>query len=104
MARAAMTRPECFRIPPDVEFQRWQGDDDWVIYHTGTGETLRVSEMSLAILDVIAQHASLDAAGLLKALTTLFDEPPDAGELRAGMDEHMRLLLSHECVERCPCA
>lgn len=104
MADAAVIQMECLRIPPDVQFLRWPGDGDWVIYHTGTGETLRVSEMSLAILDAIARHTSLDAAGLLKALTTQFDEPPEAGELRASLDDHMRLLLSHECVERCPCA
>jgi PqqD family protein of HPr-rel-A system len=101
---AGADRPDCYAIPPGVEYLRWPGDSDWVIYHTGTGETLRVSDLALAILDAVARRPALNREGLITALTTLFDEPPEAGELRASLDEHLRLLLSHECIEVRPCA
>lgn len=94
---------EGYGIPLGVEFLRWSGGEDWVIYHAGTGETLRVSDLALAILDLLAQRV-LDREALLSALAGLFDEPPEPGELAAGLDEHLRLLLAHECIEIRPCA
>ncbi len=90
-------------IPSGVEFLRWSGDGDWVIYHTGTGETLRVSDLALAILDHIERQPAVGRDRLMRALAALFDEVPEPGELAARVDECVRLLLSHECIERCPC-
>jgi PqqD family protein of HPr-rel-A system len=94
---------EGYGIPPGVEFLRWSGGEDWVIYHTGTGETLRVSDLALAILDHLADRV-LDREALLSALADLFDESPEPAELAAGVDDHLRLLLAHECIEVRPCA
>ena len=94
----------CFRLPPGVDFQRWAGDGDWVLYHSGTGETMRISDLAMAILDLIAQHDTMDRQEIIRKLTRLFDDPPGEEDLRGAVDEHLRLLLSHECIEPVACA
>ena len=58
-ATSALNLPEdhAYRIPDGVEFPRWDGGDEWVVYHSGTGETLRLSDAAVAILDLLQQTA-----------------------------------------------
>lgn len=104
MAGTAVNSKTCFRIPAGVDFLRWAGEEDWVLYHTGTGETLRLSDLALAILDLLGHRAALDRDELACGLAALFDEPLEDAELQAGLEEHMRLLLAHECIEPVSCA
>jgi PqqD family protein of HPr-rel-A system len=103
MARAAMTATECFRLPPDVDFHRWQGGDEWVIYHSGTGETLRLSDAALAVLDLLAESDPLEQAAIEQRLNTMMDVPLSEQELHAAVNGLLRILHNHECIERVPC-
>ena len=98
-----MTRPECFRIPPDVEFQRWQGEDEWVAYHSGTGETLRLSDAAIAVLDLLGQSDQLDKPAMERSLNALMDTPLPFEEMQNALNELLRVLLAHECIEPMPC-
>jgi hypothetical protein len=103
MAGADVTRPECFRIPTGVEFQRWQGDGEWVIYHAGTGETMRLSEAALAVLDLLAESDRLDKSAIEQGLHSMMDTPIVVQEMQAAVNELLRVLLNHECIERVSC-
>lgn len=103
MAGLDVIRPECFRIPPGVEFQRWQGDGEWVIYHAGTGETMRLSEAALAVLDLLAESDRLEKSAIEQALNTMMDTPIPATEMQAAASELLRVLLNHECIELVSC-
>jgi len=97
-----------YRVPPGVEFLRWReggadGLGEWVVYHSGTGETLRLSEAALALLDGLIHGTPLDQAGLTALLANLLDESMPAEELRAVVDDLLRALLRHECIEALPC-
>lgn len=102
---------DCFRIPPGVVFARWtwtapeQGPDaaEWVVYHSGTGETLRLSPAAVAVLDHLEQSPNQDAAALSAYLNTLLDIPLPAEEIRGFLEGVLGQLLAHECVERRPC-
>ncbi len=98
-----MADKDCYRIPVGVCFERWAGDGEWVIYHSGTGETLRISEAALAILDLLEQSERLDSGGLDKALSGMLDEPSTPDEMQTPREELLRVLLGHECVERVAC-
>ncbi len=103
MAGVTVTRPECFRIPHGVEFQRWQGEDEWVIYHSGTGETMRLSEAAIAVLELLGESDGLDESALETALSAMMDAPLPTHEIHAALHELLRVLLSHECIEQAPC-
>ena len=103
MAGAPINSPKCFRLPPGVDFQRWQGDDEWVIYHSGTGETIRLSDAALAILDLLAEPGHLDQTAIERALHSMMDDPPDEQEMHAAVTEVLRVLLKHECIEQVSC-
>jgi hypothetical protein len=103
MAEADVTGPECFRIPPGVEFERWQGDGEWVIYHGGTGETMRLSDAALAVLDLLAESHRLDKSAIEQALNAMMDAPITAQEMQAAVDELLRVLLIQECIELVLC-
>ena len=103
MAGTSITSPGCFRLPPDVEFQRWEGGDEWVIYHSGTGETIRLSDAALAILDLLAEPGHLDQTAIERALHAMMDDPLDEQEMHAAVTELLRVLLKHECIEQVSC-
>lgn len=94
---------ECFRIPPGVEFQRWQGEDEWVVYHSGTGETLRLSDAAIAVLDILGESAQLDKSTLERELNGMMDVPLPPEEMQTALNELLRMLLAHECIEHAPC-
>lgn len=96
-------KPARLRIPPGVQFERWQGGDEWVVYHAGTGETLRLSDAAVAVLDLLEQAGRLDEAALASALNALMDVPLPEAEIRAALDGLVSQLLSHECIERLAC-
>lgn len=103
MAGANLTPPECFRLPPGVEFQRWQGEAEWVVYHAGTGETMRLSDAAVAVLDLLAPVEGMGRDALEAGLNAMMDAPLPEAEMQAALGELLRILLSHECVERVPC-
>lgn len=97
-----------YRIPPGVTFQRWceggsQGADEWVVYHDGTGQTLRLSEAALAILDALLASGPQDRASIALTLAGLLDAPAGPEELDTALDLLLRGLLEHECIEAVPC-
>jgi hypothetical protein len=104
-----MNREPAYRTPPGVQFLRWReggaaGTGEWVVYHAGTGETLRLSEAALALLDDLSDGQPRGRAQLTATLQALLDEPVPADELDAAVDELLRALLRHECIEEWPCA
>jgi len=103
MAGASINSPKCLSLPPDVDFQRWQGGDEWVIYHSGTGETIRLSDAALAILDLLAAQGHLDQTAIERALSSMMDDPLDEQEMHAAVTELLRVLLKHECIEQVSC-
>jgi hypothetical protein len=103
MAGNSINSPGCFRLPPDVEFQRWQGGDEWVLYHSGTGETIRLSDAGLAILDLLAEPDHLDQTAIERALHAMMDDPLAEQEMHAAVTELLRVLLKHECIEQVSC-
>jgi hypothetical protein len=103
-----MSGGPAYRIPPGVEFLRWReggpaGTGEWVVYHSGTGETLRLSEPALTLLDTLLDGRPRDGAQLATTLTDLIDGPVPAEELAAALDGLLRALLRHECIEALPC-
>jgi len=97
-----------YRVPPGVEFMRWReggghGTGEWVVHHSGTGETLRLSEAALALLGALIEGPGQDRAGLAAALAGLLDESMPSEELSAVVDDLLRALLRHECIEVLPC-
>lgn len=99
-----MTTPACHRIPPGVEFQRWHGGDEWVLYHSGTGETLRLSEAAVAVIDLLEQAGPMERDALADALNALMDTPLPPAEISVALGDLLRILISHECVEPVACA
>ena len=93
-----------YRLPPGVNFQRWHEGppaDEWVVYHDGTGQTLRLSEAALAILDALMAAGPLDRAAIAAALADQLDVPADDDELQAALSGLIDGLLKHECIEPC---
>jgi len=99
-----MTSPARYRIPPSVEFQRWHGGEEWVLYHSGTGETMRLSNAALAILDLLLQTGTMDQAALAAALNAMMETPLSPEEISGALAEMLRVLLNHECVEQVACS
>lgn len=100
----AVTQATRYRIPPGVGFQRWHegpAPEEWVVYHDGTGQTLRLSESALAILDALLASGSLDLAGIAAALAERLDTPVGDAELQAALQGLIDALLKHECIEPC---
>lgn len=93
-----------YRLPAGVRFQRWRGEEDWVLYHSGTGETMRLSEAAVAVLDILAQAPDQDRRALGAALNALMDAPLTEVELDAALEGLLRELLNHECIESPACA
>ncbi len=93
----------CYRVPEGVEFQRWHSGGEWVVYHSGTGETLRLSEAALALLDTLLASGSLDRERLASALGGMLDAVAEPEELATATDALLRGLLDHECIEPVPC-
>lgn len=94
----------CYRIPAGVEFLRWNGGEEWVVYHPGTGETLRLSEGAVLILDLLKEAKSpLAADALTHALAGMMDDPPAAEVLAEATGKLVAMLLRHECIERAAC-
>ena len=98
-----MTESACYCIPRDVVFQRWTGGDEFVLYHPGTGETLRLSDPAVAILDLLEQTSPMNAEALTCALADMMDDPPAPEVLADAVDSLLGVLLRHECIERVAC-
>ena len=93
-----------YRIPVGVEFRRWDGGDDWVVYHCGSGEPLRLSEGAIAILDILAREGPKDSRALAAALAALMDDPPALESVGEAAVDLLSVLLKHECIETVRCA
>ena len=98
-----MTPLACLRIPPGVQFERWQGETEWVLYHSGTGATVRLSDAAVAVLDLLEHAGVMDEASLVRGLNALMDNPLPEAEMGAALAGLLSDLLSHECIERVPC-
>ena len=94
----------CFRIPPGVVFERWHHQDEWVLYHSGTGETLRLSEAAVAILDQLSAGREMDRNALANGLNNLMDTPLELDEMSSILEGLIQELLRHECIEAQQCA
>lgn len=91
----------CYRLPPGVRLQRWregQASDEWVVYHDGTGQTLRLSAAAMVLLDVLAAGA-LDRRALGQALAGTFDPAPAPAEIDTALAELLDGLGKHELIE-----
>lgn len=97
-----MSEQECICIPPGVEFERWHSDE-WVIYHSGTGETMRLSDAAVALLDLLAESGPLDRVVMTDALNDMMDVPLAQAEMASLLDGLLRDLIAHECVELVSC-
>jgi hypothetical protein len=99
------TAPECcYRIPEGVEFLRWHGGEEWVVYHSGTGETLRLSDGAVAIIDLLAiRRAPLAQIDIVRELAAMMEEPAEESTMIPAVSELLRLLITHECVDPVPC-
>jgi PqqD family protein of HPr-rel-A system len=93
-----MSEQECIRIPPGVKFERWHSDE-WVIYHSGTGETMRLSDAAVALLDMLAESGPQDRSAVARALNDMMEVPLADAEIASVVDRLLRDLLAHECVE-----
>jgi hypothetical protein len=94
----------CYRIPEGVEFLRWKGGEEWVVYHSGTGETLRLSDGAVAIIDLLAtRQAPLSRIDIVRELVAMMDEPAEESTVIPAVSELLRVLISHECVDGVPC-
>ena len=98
------SKPACYRIPSGVVFQRWAGEREFVVYHSGTGETLRLSEGAVAILDLLEGTTAMSAETIADALRDMIDDPPAPDVLRASLETLLGVLLRHECIERVACS
>lgn len=103
MAGIAMSIAACLRIPPDVEFERWEGGGEWVLYHSGTGETIRLSDAALALLDLLVESGPLDRPAMARALNAMMDAPLADAEMVTALEGLLGELLAHECVEPVSC-
>lgn len=93
-----------YRIPDHVEFLRWDGGDEWVVYHSGTGETLRLSDGAVAILDLLQHSGPLGPTALAQALTGMMEVAPAVENVAEATAALVRALMQHECIEQVPCA
>jgi PqqD family protein of HPr-rel-A system len=93
----------CFRIPAGVVFERWHHQDEWVLYHSGTGETLRLAEAAVALLDMLSAGRELDRNALANGLNDLMDTPLEPDEMSPILEGLIQELLRHECIEAHPC-
>ncbi|MBK6277801.1 MAG: hypothetical protein IPF57_06510 [Gammaproteobacteria bacterium] len=103
MPAIRIAEQDSYRIPDGVEFQRWDGGEEWVVYHSGTGETLRLSDGALAILDLLAEKGCLDSESLTRALAGMVDDSSSMEDLGPATTELTRVLLQYECIETAPC-
>ena len=94
---------ECFRIPPCVEFQRWDSGEEWVVYHSGTGETLRLSDAAMAVIDLLSESSPLEKGTIAHSLNAQMESPLEEAELATAVNEVLRVLLGHECIEPASC-
>lgn len=94
---------ECFRLPRSVEFQRWDGGDEWVVYHSGTGETLRLSDAAMAVIDLLSESGPLDTGSIAKRLSAQIESPMENPALARAVNDLLRVLLTHECIEPASC-
>lgn len=94
-----------WRIPVGVNFPRWreggpEGRGEWVVYHTGTGETLRLSEAAMAVLETLLERGPCDQTQLLHCLQQRLAEPLAEAELTRALEALLAVLLRHACIER----
>ncbi len=74
-----------------------------MVYHSGTGETLRLSDAAVAILDLLEQTGPMGAEALTLSLAEMMDDPPALQILSESADKLLGVLLRHECIERAAC-
>lgn len=99
----ATSASSCYRIPTGVVFRRWAAEGEFVVYHSGTGETLRLSEGAVAILDLLERTAPMDAEAISRAVGDMMDDPPTPEALGDAVETLLSVLLRHECIERVAC-
>lgn len=74
-----MSTPTHWRVPPDATliWRRWPDEDEYVFYHSATGDTHRLSELAGIILEQ-ALAGPVNSADLLQWLLEQGDEVPEA--------------------------
>lgn len=97
-------RSICYQLPRGVDLQRWFGGDEFVVYHSGTGETLRLSKAAAVILDILAESGPVDVGTLAHALLDRLDEPTRPDDLRPTLEKLLSVLVRHDCAERVACS
>lgn len=96
-----MTADSHYRLPPGVEMPRWRegpAAEEWVVYHEGTGQTLRLSAAACVLLDALAR-GPLDRGRLYEALASALADPPGRVELESALDGLIEGLVKHELIE-----
>lgn len=96
-------KEDAYRIPDGVEFLHWDGGDEWVVYHSGTGETLRLSDGAVTILELLKNSRVLSRATLAQAIFEIMVEPAAIETVAEATDNLVNVLLQHECIEPVPC-
>ena len=90
-----------YRLPPGVEIRHWgegPAAEEWVVYHEGTGQTLRLSAAACVLLATLIR-GPLDRGRLAEALAGAFADPPGLAELESALDGLIEGLVKHELIE-----
>lgn len=74
-----MPTPTHWRVPVGAEltWRRWPGEDEYVFYHGGTGDTHRLSELAGLVMEQ-ALAGPVDGATLLRWLVEQAVPEPEA--------------------------
>ena len=93
----------CYRIPEGVSFERWNGGGEWVVFHTGTGETLRLSDAAVVVLETLMRLGPQTADTLAQELAGSLVEDPGDAAVMAATSEILRALAAQECIDEVRC-
>lgn len=74
-----MPPPTHWRVPAGTKliWRRWPGEDEYVFYHSATGDTHRLSELAGLVLEEILAGRG-DRGALIQWLREQGDSTPDA--------------------------
>ncbi|MCS6785510.1 MAG: HprK-related kinase A [Thiobacillaceae bacterium] len=94
---------DVYRLPPGLRLPRWRAGTqagEWVVWHEGTGETLRLSAAAVQLLDRLAA-GPCRRPQLRAALRDALNDPPADELLDLALDEFIEPLVKHELIEPC---
>lgn len=75
-----MSIPTHWRVPASAKltWRRWPGEDEYVFYHGGTGDTHRLSELAGVIMEQALAGPPVDSAELMQWLLEQGDAAAEA--------------------------